>query len=83
MTVWIEPGDQYKSCHTEYETCYNLKILFFILVYKHEPDDGCGNIEKPQKVGNDKIFAKRNIMVNSCLDHVKTIIYSAFKELKR
>ena len=72
QTVWIEGRDNQEYGHSGKEKGSHLIKPGYII--EKEPQKGDYNKRKPQKVRDDKIFDKRNIVIQCRMDHMEVRI---------
>lgn len=69
MPVRVERGDNQKDRHSGKK--YNAEPEIFIPVFTVKVGEAPGDVAEPHQIRNDEIFAERNIVVESDMDHVK------------
>lgn len=61
MTVRIHRGDDQEQGHASVKE-YDIAVKIFP-VLKKQPEEDCADIQKPEKIRDDKILAKRNVII--------------------
>lgn len=68
MSVGIDRGYGKKDCHACKEKGTQSVVIVFVL--KKEKDHSGSHIGKPKEIGDDEIFAERNVIIHCHVDHV-------------
>ena len=66
MTVWPQRGYQKEDCHSGKQKSAGSEIVIFVA--EEEVHDHHRYVCKPEQVGDDKYFTKRNIVVKSYMN---------------
>ncbi len=67
-SVWIDGADDEAQCHTGEEEGTKLIVVF--LIHKKKIQYSHGNVQKPKEIGDDKVFIKRNQVIQTCMHDV-------------
>jgi len=77
VSVGVERGYDQKQSHTCIEE--DSVAVEILPVPEEEPDKNGGNICEPQKIGDDKVFTERDIVVQWKVDHMVGLAGAAFQ----
>lgn len=82
MPVGIQVRNSQKNRHAHAQVL-NIPVVFlFILIEKNKVNQRGGQKREPQQVRYNEIFAKRNVIVNDCVDDVEIMLYFIFQMTK-
>ena len=68
VTVRIDCGHGKEDCHACEEKGAQSVVIAFVL--KEEKDNSGSHVTKPQEIGDDEIFAERNIIIHGHMDQM-------------
>lgn len=76
VPVWPQCGNEQKNGHSRKQKSTAFIIIVFVL--KEEKSDGGRDIKKPQQIGHDEYFTKRNVVIQRDMNEL-IMFYGLFQ----